>query len=472
MKTIIITSFHPFISRNILNTDVLKILRGQADLIIVLLVPGEKADFFKEYFAAPNVVIESFNQAPIQASRLNKFFHDAAFLLIKSHNIQWVRRDRLKAQPTVSAKLKFVIKNILTAWLAKPKWGRTIFRFIDNLFTPSGFYQTYLDKYQPAAVFTTDVFNDYDQLLIKNCKSSAVPVVGMIRSWDNNYSKGLCRFIPDKTIVNNETIKAEAIKLHGFKAEDIFVGGIPQFDDYLKAPFLSREEFFKKIGGDPAKKMILISPAGYPLAPLAEETGMCRMLKAAQDQGEIDQGIQFLIRSHPHRPMPIKEFSGVKNFIVESHSATSQTQSKGAEFTPQDKLHLVDSIYYADIVIWAATTLGIDSLTLDKPQIMINFDGLGERNYWDSVRRFHDEEHMKKFLATGAVLVANNRAELVSQINRYLENPKLLAAERKAAVAQQLWKNDGKAGERIGSFLLEFIPHLHSREGEGSGTIS
>ena len=64
---------------------------------------------------------------------------------------------------------------------------------------------------------------------------------------------------------------------------------------------------------------------------------------------------------------------------------------------------------------------------------------------------------MKTFLNTGAVLVANDGEELVGHINRYLENSRLLTDEKKTAAAQQLWKNDGQSGQRIGNFILEFI---------------
>ena len=389
MKTIFISSFHPFISRNVLNTDIFKILRSNTDLKIIILVPEEKKQFFVQYYSAGNVIIEGFNQKPIRTSRFNKFFHNAAFLLIKTHYTYYTKWDRLKVNPTLVGRIKFLIENILTNILAGHKWANKLFRLFDNLLTAANFYQLYFDKYKPAAVFATDIYNDYDQLLIKESKTRLVPVVGMIRSWDNNYSKGLCRFLPDKLIVNNETIKKEAVMMHNFRPENIFIGGIPQFDDYLKAPFLSREEFFQKIDGDPAKKMVLVSPAGFPLVSLEEDINMCQILKEAQDRGDISQAVQFLIRSHPHRPVLIQGFEGVKNFIIESHSTTSKTQGKGAEFTLQDKLHLVDSIYYADVVIWAATSLGIDSLAMNKPQILINFDGLKKKDYWDSVRRFH-----------------------------------------------------------------------------------
>ena len=48
MKTILITIFHPFITKNILNTDVFKVLSGDKNLRIILVVPELKESFFKD----------------------------------------------------------------------------------------------------------------------------------------------------------------------------------------------------------------------------------------------------------------------------------------------------------------------------------------------------------------------------------------------------------------------------------------
>ena len=96
MKTLFITSFQPFISRNILNTDVLRLLKKEKDLQIVILVPQEKIDFFNEFFRSDSVIIEGMNLDPIRNSKSIKFFHNQAFLFIRSHYNTYTRRDLLK----------------------------------------------------------------------------------------------------------------------------------------------------------------------------------------------------------------------------------------------------------------------------------------------------------------------------------------------------------------------------------------
>ena len=64
---------------------------------------------------------------------------------------------------------------------------------------------------------------------------------------------------------------------------------------------------------------------------------------------------------------------------------------------------------------------------------------------------------MKKMLDLGGATVVNNPEELIFWINQYLSNPSLNRDKRKLMAEQQLWKLDGKSGERIGNFLSEEI---------------
>ena len=73
--------------------------------------------------------------------------------------------------------------------------------------------------------------------------------VGMVRSWDNCYSKGILKAIPDTVIVNNETIKRESFDIHGVDEDTICPVGVPQYDHLSKIlETEEREEFLQSIG--------------------------------------------------------------------------------------------------------------------------------------------------------------------------------------------------------------------------------
>jgi hypothetical protein len=95
-------------------------------------------------------------------------------------------------------------------------------------------------------------------------------------------------------------------------------------------------------------------------------------------------------------------------------------------------------------------------LVFDKPQIIVDFDGFVKKDYWHSVRRYHDEDHMKKMLACGGVFIAKDEDSLLRAINRYLDNPAADDDGRKRMFEQQIAFRDGKSGERVAKAVLEF----------------
>ncbi|OGD43080.1 hypothetical protein A3I82_01715 [Candidatus Azambacteria bacterium RIFCSPLOWO2_02_FULL_42_10] len=456
MKTIFITAYHPFISKNILNTNVFGILKQRKNLRIILLVPVILKDFFENNYRFDNVVIESIDLAPFSKSRLSNFFSRAAFFFTYNHWIRYKRMEYLNAHWSFYNLVKFRVFMVLTRILSGHKILNKIFRFFDWRYSPNNFYKDYFEKYKPDIVFSTDVYDDFDQALIKEAKIRKIFVIGMIRSWDNNISKGLMRCFPDKLIVNNEVIKKEAIKLHNYPEGNIFIGGLPQFDDYLKAPFKSREEFFESAGGDPEKRTVLFSPGSRGISTDANII-ICEAFKAAKESGDLPKDIQFFIRNHPTRPdRALEKFKNDSDFIIEMPGKIKNS-GKFLEFSLQDNRHLIDTIYYSDVVVWIVTSIGLDSLVFDKPQIVVDFDGLENKSYWLSVKRFNDEEHMLLFFETGAVKIADNLENLIVYIKEYLENPSIDREGRKKAALQQLWKADGKSSERIANFILSFL---------------
>lgn len=453
MKTIFITAFHPFISKNILNTDVFKILKQKKDLKIILLAPNVLKDFFENNYRSGNVIIEGIDLAPFSKSRLNNFFSKAAFLFIYSHWIKRKRRDYVAQNLNIYNYLKYYVLIAATFLLSGHKTVNRIFRFLNQRFSSDNFYEFYLEKYKPSLIFVPDVYTDFDQALIKEAKMRGIFVVGMIRSWDNNFSKGLMRSLPDKLIVNNEVIKKEAIELHNYPERDIFIGGLPQFDDYLKAPFQNRKDFFNSIGGDPDKKTILFAP-GSPNMTGNINFVTYHILKEAKEKNILPSDIQFLISNHPTRPDTISEkLKNDPDFIVKKLGVIKGS-GKFLEFLPQDNIDLIDMVYYSDVLIWIASSICLDAMVFDKPEIVVNFDGFKNEPYWSSIRRFHDEDHMRMFFKMGGVKIAKKPEDIITFVKSYLENPRLDAEGRERARAQQLWRIDGKAGERIANFIL------------------
>lgn len=455
MKTLFITSFHSFISKNVLNTGVLRTLRDAQDLRIVIFVPKNKASFFERHYADGNVVIEGVDVARIAGSRINTFFSRLLFLMIDSHYIWYKRVERRDARPGAFAWVKFYVYGALIRILSGSRTLNRLARSLYRRLTPKGFFAEHFEKYRPSLVFSTDVFDPFDARLLNEAKHHGVKTIGMIRSWDNCYSKGLLAVLPDRLLVNNELIKEEAVTLHDYPAERIAIVGLPQFDAFVNEERTARAAFFRAIGVDPGKRLVVFAPAGTILSDT--DWQICEILEKARDEGRLRKDVHFFIRNHPGHPADLSRFENRPGFTVQNPGHVFDTNAKNTELDPNDQRFLADLLFHSDLVMYVATSLGLDSAVYDKPQIMIILDGHEKKAYAQSVERYHDEDHMKKLIATGGVRVVRDKDDLIARINAYLENPKLDQDGRERIVKEQLYKIDGKSSERVVSEITAFI---------------
>lgn len=450
--TLLITCFHGIISKNVLNTDALKIL-AEKGWNIVILVPEHKVELFRKYFSFPNISFEGIDVDWLVGSKRNNALLYVARLLVDSHYLWYKKQERLKANPSVRNRIKFFAEIAATKIFSRSKLAHQAFRVFDGLVNEYPMFRDCLAKYKPTALFATDIFEKVDAAFMAEAKRLKVPVIGMVRSWDNCWSKGLLRTIPDRVLVNNEIIKQEVVKLHDIKPETVEIVGLPQFDIFLKPGTLkTKQDFFKEIGADPTKKLIMFSPVGEPLSHT--DWQILDMLQKNGQNGRIKSDFRILVRLHPGREMPLGKLEAGDKLIFDK---PGMGLGKEVEFLPDDSLRLANSLYHCDLLIWIATTLGIDSAVYDKPQIVVNFDGYEKLEYIDSVRRYHDEDHMKRMLASGGVKVVISEEGLIAAINEYFANPELDKEKREILVREQLYKVDGDSGRRLAQGIADFI---------------
>jgi hypothetical protein len=458
MKTLFISAFHSFISKNILNTDVLRSLRDDRDIRVVIFVPEHKADFFRKTYAGENVVVEGVDVARIAASKPNIVLGRLLFLMIDSHYLWYKRVERRDARPGVLAWLKYYVYGALVKVLSGSKSLNRLARAAYRRWTPKDFFAAPFEKYRPDLVFSTDVFDPFDAQLLNEAQHHGVKTLGMVRSWDNCWSKGLMPIPPDRLLVNNGIIKEEAMTLHDYPADRIAVVGLPQFDAFVKDTRVPREAFFAKIGVDPGKRLVLFAPAGTILSDT--DWQLCDILARALEEGKITQPVHFFVRNHPGHPADLSRFKKNPHFTIQDPGHVFGSNLKDTELAPDDQTFLADLLFHSDVVMYVATSLGLDSAVYDKPQIMVSFDGYEKKEYTKSVARYHDEDHMRKLIATGGTRVVRDQDAWIGAINSYLDDAALDREGRKRIVEEQLYRIDGGSGERVAREIRALMPNL------------
>ncbi len=447
-KTILVTIFHGLVSKNILNTEALTMLRDSNTYKIVLLVPGLKKKFFEQYYSHPNISIEGVDMTSFVNSRWEVFMHTLSRLLIDTHYLHYKRRELLDAKPTVWGWIQYFIREIVVYVCADKSFFKRVFRFLDTFNVRDDVFSRYFDKYSPDLVFCTDLFEQMGAQLLREAGKRNIRTLGMVRSWDNCLSKGLLRVCPQNALVNNEVIKEELHRMHGVNINSIETVGLPQFDSFITSPRLDKNELFAKYGLDPNKKLVMFAPAGKILSDT--DPDICKILIDARNKNKIPQDVQFFIRNHFQHPALLDEFENIPGVHVQSPGVMlDKTTHKETELTPEDQIYLRNILAHTDVLIWVATSLCLDALVFNKPEVVVNFDGYTPRPYYQSVKRYHDEDHMKKMFALKPFRIANNETELIDSINTYLKTPSLDEEARTETIKQQLYRLDGKAGERI-----------------------
>jgi hypothetical protein len=236
-------------------------------------------------------------------------------------------------------------------------------------------------------------------------------------------------------------------------AENVHVVGTPQFDPYAdESLLLSREEFFRQFGADPARPLICYSGGDIMTCP--EDHHHVRVLMELIRAGRIRGNTQVLLR-----PSPVdsgERYEDVRRSFPELIYAQPDwvrtMPNNWASVIPlsEDIRFLSNLTYHADLNINLSSTMTLDFAIRDKPVVNIGF-GVSEPSpygmpVWDFVRQF---EHYRPVIELGAARFARSSDELRQHINDYLENPALDRDARKRLVELEVGYPIGRSSEYI-----------------------
>lgn len=449
MKTIFIAVFQPFIARNILNTGVLDTLLAR-DTRVILFVPTKKFEFYSKEYTRPNVIVEAFDPEA-HMGRIEKIFQDFAWLLVNSNVKRFQEQKRYTQHKNP---IRYYYHRLAIALLSPLSFVHHIFRWKDRVFNASDVFKSYFDKYHPDIVFAPDVFGHADVLLMKSARTHSVRLIGMVRSWDNPTAKHLLRVIPDTLLVHNDIIKEEVVKLHDVPESIITVVGTAHYEYYRTYQPVPREEFFKRVGVDPSKRIMMFAPAGDKFISTDWQTA--EILKRAYAAGKIPSDVVTLVRIHPSNPTELVGFTPDEHFVIEKPGMKFEgARERDKELGVPEVHHLLDSLHYSELVVNVVSSMVLDASVLDVPVVTVGFNGW-EKNvpFGNSVERYLADENMAKLLAIGGTPVVKTEEELVSAINEYLEHPEKDREGRKRIIDIQCAGLDGHAKDKITSAIL------------------
>lgn len=457
MKTIFISVYDGDTEKNVLRTGTFEYLK-KAGHRLVLIVNGEsRIQYYRDGFGSEEVLIEAH---PHAISLAERWWYFIGWNSLPTRAAQLRRHMwRAKGWPL----WRFMVGSVF-GFMGRIRAWREFLRFVYRS-VPDSYCADLFKKYKPDLVFTPNMFSPEDFRLLRQAKRHGVKTITTAKSWDVLTTKAFTRVRADRLLVFNEVNREEAIKLGDYKAEQILITGFPQFDVYKQENiFVPREQFIRGIGGDPAKRMILIAVPGDWKTPYTQDI-MIELDKRIEE-GRFGP-LQVLARFHPKYPDASEKLK-LKHFIFDrpgTHLSSKMQFSVDMgvgntyawTFTDKDIVRLANSLKHSDIVINTESTLTLDATANGTPVILICYDGDHMVSYWNSVSRVYEREHFRNVIKEHAAPLVKSHDELESAIKKFLENPEYLRKEREDLKRTMLYKVDGKSAERVASAVLELL---------------
>jgi hypothetical protein len=169
---------------------------------------------------------------------------------------------------------------------------RLTYRKINKL--PSRMEQL-VKRLKPDVLVHPTVFDGYfinDFVLIG--RRLGIPTVAIMNSWDNPSTKRTVIGQPDWVLVWGPQTHAHAVTYMGLDPSRAISFGAAQFEVYERPPRISREEFCRRHGIDPCKRILLYAGSSKG----TDEFEHLRTIDAAIDRGELAK-LAVVYRPHP-----------------------------------------------------------------------------------------------------------------------------------------------------------------------------
>jgi hypothetical protein len=442
VKTIFITIFHGHIARNILLTDILKYLKAEKNLKVVILCPEFKREYYQKQFGGENIIFEGVpNLVP---SRIDSIFRRFYYFFVDTATVRLLQGEHYLVNRQY---FKYISHRIPTLILGNIRPLRKLIRFLDKKLVPPKGFESLFNRYKPDLVFISSITSDQDTMVLREAISRGIRTLGMVRSWDNfSVNKGNVRIYPNGFLVHNKYLLEDSVKLADFPREKIQVVGMPHFDYYVNELRLSREEITKKLGINSNRKILLFLMIGLSSGKLDEY--IISILENWLENDLNFKDFELVVRPHPNTGKSVKVGNNtVINYpnIIEFKS----DRTTDREFTKDDLDTYASLIAHSEVVVSYQGTAIVDTVALGKPIVSIAFDEEPGLPYLQSMRHQYKYTHLQPIFATGGVKIVYNENDLKESILDYYNHPEHDREGREKIVNEQCFILDGKASQRV-----------------------
>ncbi len=346
------------------------------------------------------------------------------------------------------------------------KAREALVRVQSGIIPTPGLYPDLFEKYDPAMVIASTPGWRLDRYILREAHQRRIPAMTVIVGWDNPSSYAIPGAEVQWANCWSEAQKHELMLGSDWRSEQVHIGGMPSYDGYLRKSWqMSREEYFRLHRLDPSRKLVSYASSfvhfapNYPnaeaLAKLVSGNGLC-------------EPAQLLIRLHP------SHFQDKPRIFAEERERIQALETRYAHVHVVQPIPLGGSLGYysgedmdekssmmahSDVVVTVYSTMLVETAIHDTPLVAAVLDTPGGWNlpnkYSLSLKKIGNWPTHQRFRDAKAGRIAADESQLTDAINRYLADPHLDQAERRAFVTQEITFTDGTAGKRTASYILQ-----------------
>lgn len=432
MKTVLFSVPLGYFARNLLRTGVLERLLASDQIRVVLVSPAHRDPAFVSEFAVDPRV--SFEPQPAVRTDLNLW--ERAFWKLA---VETWRRPAL-------ARIHMGLLRQYDRWYSK------FYR---------GAYRPLLERVRPDLVITATPGNiaQTESPLIHEAQALGIRTLCLVFSWDNLAGmKGVLPSRPDHLGVWNELQAQEAIQSHHYHPEQITVLGPPHFDLYQDPrTFDSREDFCRRLGLDPSKKIVTLIIASMSAS---ENTYILDFMLKAKADGRLPADAQLVCRLHP-RVRPEKNRAAYAAYfnrpdIVIDLPENYLSSIKWNPTRPEMRA-LANLLKHTDVMVNIASTVTIEAAICDRPVVNLGFSHSMPEQFRKVIIESSWQYHYRYVRDRKCTVFAMNEEETISAIRMYLVDPSVHRTERRRLAEDLCYRLDGRATERTATLILRVL---------------
>jgi len=281
-------------------------------------------------------------------------------------------------------------------------------------------------------------------------RSMRLPIFAYIASWDHPVGKGPIYGDAKIYLVQNRVMREKMIHYHGINPERITVTGWALMDRYASpGPEEDQREYHEllKTYGLPERTPVLLLAGGSANNAPGEPEQFARLMRWRDEKGGGEK-FSVIFRPHPNDHEWRTRYAALLN--------RDGCYVQGERFANIAESSLL--LRSVDAVVCTAGTILVDSVVNDRPVVAIAYDREGAPAPGQSVAaKNYGSYHYRELMDKKPFYYAESFEQMVTGLERALENGNELAAARKEVTEILVGTIDGNAAQRVAQAVVSAV---------------